>query len=111
VTLCAVGVCSAPDHCREIGRCGAQPTDRHLFELCTILGIGNGTWDGVMRAVRTLKAEARREPSDARLIPMREGPARDPRCAWPFPTGNAGARAIGAAGGLTDCDMDEDESR
>jgi hypothetical protein len=20
---CAVGVCSAPDHCREIGRCGA----------------------------------------------------------------------------------------
>jgi hypothetical protein len=92
VTLCAVGVCSAPDHCREVGRCGERGNTglyaSQLQELCAALGWQGGTYHQVLAEVKRLRAQdvARREPGGARPIPLRDGlPPLDPRCAWPFP--------------------------
>jgi hypothetical protein len=57
-----------------------------------------------------------RELSDDELRDLHERlqalyrPKLRPACAWPFP-GQVERAAPGEGGGLTDCDMDEDESR
>lgn len=89
---CAVGVCSAPAHCREIGRCGERSNTglyaSQLSELCAALGWKGGTYHQVLAEVKRLRLQVKQqavEPADAAPIQMREGPALDPRCAWPFP--------------------------
>ena len=63
MSRCSVEVCSAPAHCRQIGKCGARTSDldeSQLRELCTALGWQGGTYHQVLAEVKRLKAEHER---------------------------------------------------
>lgn len=60
---CAVGVCSSPVHCKEIGRCfsAPDPTDlsaSQLQQVCAALGWQGGTFWQVLEEVRRLRSAA-----------------------------------------------------
>lgn len=56
MNTCRVGVCSAPAHCREIGRCGhSRSSDlsaSQLTELCAVFGWQGGTYHQVLAEIK-----------------------------------------------------------